>query len=329
MAITEHAGHRSEQLALDTLGILAGTDKSSIGWDYLRHYQRELSPFRDQQINLLEIGVAGGSSLQIWNQFFSLAEIIGIDITPECKRFAGGRIKVEIGSQVDPVFLDQVCDAYPPTVIIDDGSHRADHIRFSFEHLFPRLSHGGCYVVEDLHFHYSPPHAESWRGDATASPQEYFMSLANKVLAAEFGGSFSALPPQGILAAVDRIAILPRAIVIWKVSAVDLDSRVSRWETLANASQKDYNWTRLSRLLLDAGSFDRAEHAARMGLALNVHNVENHLSLAAVFERKGNLAAALSTLEEAGQRAGSNRELHQKVDWHLARLQRRSDSATR
>ena len=46
-------------------GALAGTDKSSSVswcWDYLRHYEELFRPFRDQPINLLEIGVASGAS---------------------------------------------------------------------------------------------------------------------------------------------------------------------------------------------------------------------------------------------------------------------------
>jgi hypothetical protein len=41
-------------------------------------------------------------------------------------------------------------------VVIDDGSHVADHARQSFEYHLPLLSPGGLYVIEDLHTSYLP-----------------------------------------------------------------------------------------------------------------------------------------------------------------------------
>jgi hypothetical protein len=39
-------------------------------------------------------------------------------------------------------------------IVIDDGSHRAADQRISFDTLFPLLSFGGLYMVEDLHASY-------------------------------------------------------------------------------------------------------------------------------------------------------------------------------
>jgi hypothetical protein len=38
----------------------------------------------------------------------------------------------------------------PPDVVIDDGSHVGDHVVQSFQILFPRMTEGGIYVIEDL-----------------------------------------------------------------------------------------------------------------------------------------------------------------------------------
>src|SRR5262245_25644812 len=43
-------------------------------------------------------------------------------------------------------------------VIIDDASHASHHQQISLACLFPRLSTGGLYFIEDLH--YQPPHLE-------------------------------------------------------------------------------------------------------------------------------------------------------------------------
>jgi hypothetical protein len=165
---------------LDIVGALENADKSScvrLSWDYLRHYEWMLTELRDAPINLIEIGVAGGPSMRIWRWFFSQAQIIGIDIDPNCKRHAGDRVQIEIGSQIDPVFLDRVCAENPPTVIVDDGSHIMEHMIFSFEHLFPKLLPGGIYIVEDF-WGFIGVDAMEQSTEAGQNAPEYFLQVA-------------------------------------------------------------------------------------------------------------------------------------------------------
>jgi Tetratricopeptide repeat len=142
---------------LDALGVLHGTDKSSsvsYAWDYLRHYEELFGKWRKSEINILEIGVAGASSLRMWLDFFEKARLVGIDIDRDCARFAGARVVIKIGSQENPGFLRGIAAEYPPTIVIDDGSHLAHHMIASFESLFPMLLPGGMYIFEDLAFHF-------------------------------------------------------------------------------------------------------------------------------------------------------------------------------
>ncbi len=41
-------------------------------------------------------------------------------------------------------------------IVLDDGSHVASHQRTSFSTLFPLLSEGGLYIIEDMHKAYWP-----------------------------------------------------------------------------------------------------------------------------------------------------------------------------
>jgi hypothetical protein len=83
------------------------------------------------------------------------AQIVGIDIVEACKGFEEDQIAVRIGSQADAGFLDSVLEEFgPPDVVLDDGSHVMSHIRATFEHLYPRMSSSGVYMVEDLHTAY-------------------------------------------------------------------------------------------------------------------------------------------------------------------------------
>lgn len=123
---------------------------------YFPIYERHFSPWRNKTLTFIEIGVFKGGSLEMWSRFFGpMATVIGIDINPECKRYESDNIHVRIGDQSDCSFLDSVMDEFGlPDIVLDDGSHRMEHIAASFHHLYPRLSKNGLYMVEDLHTAY-------------------------------------------------------------------------------------------------------------------------------------------------------------------------------
>jgi hypothetical protein len=124
---------------------------------YLEIYGHHLARFRNTRFRLLEIGVADGGSLTLWRKYFgSDATIFGIDISPRCAQFDKQAGNVRIGSQDDPQFLQSVVSEMGGIdVVIDDGSHIADHQRVTFRTLFPLLNANGVYICEDLHTAYS------------------------------------------------------------------------------------------------------------------------------------------------------------------------------
>ncbi|MFO1026679.1 MAG: hypothetical protein U1E70_16025 [Acetobacteraceae bacterium] len=132
----------TQDISLDLIGVREGTDKSSLDGDYLRHYERILGHLRDKPLQVLEIGVASGASLRVWSQFFRMGTFVGIDIGESCRTFANDRVTIEIGSQADAKFLNELAKRYQPDVIIDDGSHRSADIFLTFHHLFPTLRKG-------------------------------------------------------------------------------------------------------------------------------------------------------------------------------------------
>jgi hypothetical protein len=129
------------------------TGRQAYKWhQYLEAYDRHLNRFRGTQVRLLEIGVHKGGSLQIWRKYLGAdAVVFGIDIDESCRGLDGGEASVRIGSQADPVFLKQVvAEMGGVDVVLDDGSHIAEHQRASFTTLWPLLSPGGLYMCEDL-----------------------------------------------------------------------------------------------------------------------------------------------------------------------------------
>jgi hypothetical protein len=123
---------------------------------YFPIYERHLSDSRNKTITFLEIGVSKGGSLQMWSRFFGpLATIVGIDIDPSCKQHESDGVHVRLGDQSDPRFLNEIINEFgPPDIVLDDGSHRMDHILASFQFLYPKLPKTGLYIVEDLHTAY-------------------------------------------------------------------------------------------------------------------------------------------------------------------------------
>lgn len=182
----------TESISLNVIGILCGTDKSSVLQDYLRHYERIFADLRDEPINVIEIGVDQGASLAMLSRWVTQAVIVGVDNNPETSRYDTARTPVRIGSQDDAEFLRAVADEFPPRIVIDDGSHRADHNRITLEVMFPLVLPGGLYVIEDLYVHSGAP-AEYFRGTANGPPTDFINDLSSKIILKDSGIGDSAL----------------------------------------------------------------------------------------------------------------------------------------
>jgi len=127
---------------------------------YIPLYDKYFSRFRGTKVKMLEIGVADGGSLAMWRKYFGDDAIIyGIDINPACANSNGIDGQVRIGSQDDKRFIENVVKEMGGVdIVLDDGSHIMHHIKSSLATLFPHLSIGGIYFIEDLHTCYWPTH---------------------------------------------------------------------------------------------------------------------------------------------------------------------------
>lgn len=135
------------------------TGKVSDKWSsYLDYYDRSLSDLRNMPIRMLEIGVQNGGSLEIWGKFFKEAEmLVGCDIDSTCNllNYDDERISLVIGDICKSETIAEIfskSDSFD--LIIDDGSHTSSDIITTFLQLFPKVSDGGQYIIEDLHCSY-------------------------------------------------------------------------------------------------------------------------------------------------------------------------------
>ena len=122
-------------------------------WDhYFDIYERHFSKFKGKPVNILEVGVYSGGSLEMWRDYFgSASRIYGVDIQPACAAYESSSVKVFIGDQSDRRFwrdFKQQVDSLD--IVIDDGSHLPEHQIVTFEELLPHLRPGGIYLCEDI-----------------------------------------------------------------------------------------------------------------------------------------------------------------------------------
>jgi hypothetical protein len=153
--------HPDERTSKKTLAELyaAHQGKVSDKWSlYIEEYDRILGPCRQDAIQLLEIGVQNGGSLEMWAQFLRGAErLVGCDVNPDCARlrYDDPRIAIVVGD-ANTDATERAIAGYAPrlNIVIDDGSHQSSDIVRSFARYFPKLTDGGLFIIEDLHCSY-------------------------------------------------------------------------------------------------------------------------------------------------------------------------------
>lgn len=148
---------------------------------YLPFYDRLLSHLQGRKVSFLEIGVFKGGSVRMWREFFAPeARTTFIDINPACKALEIAGTEIRIGDQRDVAFLAAVANESGPfDLIVDDGGHRMDEQKVSFQTLWPHLKDGGLYIVEDTHTSYWPGFGGGFR--APESFVEFAKDLVDRM----------------------------------------------------------------------------------------------------------------------------------------------------
>jgi hypothetical protein len=124
----------------------------------IQDYDNYFYDFRNLPINILEIGIQNGGSLEVWAKYFKKSKlIIGADINRDCAnlKFKDSRINIitgDVNKQKTYNLIKKHADQFD--IIIDDGSHTSFDIIKSFSIYFQLLSNNGIYVIEDLHCSY-------------------------------------------------------------------------------------------------------------------------------------------------------------------------------
>jgi hypothetical protein len=137
-------------MTLQSIATNYPTDKIEHG--YIPHYAERLPA---QCRYLLEIGVAKGASALMWREYYPDCDIHLLDLFMDSNHVSTKWCRERFfvphrGDQSDLNVLSAIREQFE--IIVDDGSHRADHQLISFKHLFfNNLVSGGVYAIEDCH----------------------------------------------------------------------------------------------------------------------------------------------------------------------------------
>lgn len=136
-------------------GSFFGVDKIT-NHGYHRFYYDVLKHLCEKEFSMMEIGIEGFKSVDMWKRFFPKATIYGIDINKEYTD--NNRMFIYRADQSSRQQLQEVvqkmgsvrCD-----FINDDGSHVPEHQILTFNYFFSTLLNaGGIYIIEDIETSY-------------------------------------------------------------------------------------------------------------------------------------------------------------------------------
>jgi len=109
---------------------------------------------REAPLKILEVGTNKGSSLRMWAEYFKNAQVFGTDITRGYElpgMLEHPNITTDLVDQGDhTAMVEYGYHNGPWDIIIDDGSHRQDHIMITLGAMFQFVRPNGLFVIEDV-----------------------------------------------------------------------------------------------------------------------------------------------------------------------------------
>jgi cephalosporin hydroxylase len=116
---------------------------------YTQTYDELFYQFRNG-CTFMEIGLALGDSINLFDRYFEHSKIIGVDIsvvfTPEKYK---NDVTIIESDATKHEFLDLI-ENHTFDIIIDDGSHMENDQVATFELLKHKMNPGGIYIIEDI-----------------------------------------------------------------------------------------------------------------------------------------------------------------------------------
>ena len=139
----------------DLMRIWARSDLYSVKLShYFSIYSELLGKFRGQKCTLVEVGVLNGGGLVGWKDYLGeKAEIIGIDLNPNIKKFEKEGFRTFVGDQADINFWNSFYDEVGKVdILIDDGGHSSHQQISTLISALMHIKNEAILVFEDTQY---------------------------------------------------------------------------------------------------------------------------------------------------------------------------------
>jgi len=118
----------------------------------LDEYQRHFGDLAGRPLSIAEVGVQSGGSLLMWQAVLGKQiRLHGLDINPNCKKFAGDGVDITIGDQGSKAMWDAFYSkGIYLDILVDDGGHQPHQCLATLTAAFPNIHPGGYIAIEDI-----------------------------------------------------------------------------------------------------------------------------------------------------------------------------------
>ena len=121
---------------------------------YSKFYENSFFEFKNDNVNILEIGSFYGNASAAMFFYFRNANIFGADINPDMFNYTSKRMTSFFvnSSSISSIQKNIIDKKIEYKIIIEDASHMLKDQIISLFYLFPILESGGYFIVEELDF---------------------------------------------------------------------------------------------------------------------------------------------------------------------------------
>ena len=117
---------------------------------YMPVYDKLFENYRNNDINILEIGIQQGGSAYLWSKYFTKGSIFGVDIedSPKWLKDVSGVTTFKENAYSKEglnLFNDNMFD-----ILIDDGPHTLNSMKYVAKNYMCKMKRNGMLIIEDI-----------------------------------------------------------------------------------------------------------------------------------------------------------------------------------
>ena len=139
-------------MTFNEIGLSEDTDKAALvdrgSHHYGDLYELLFRGWRNEAIEILEIGVLDGGSIRAWRRYFPKSYVVAIDISDKVA-FDDPNIEFIHGDAYSDEVISKL-SGYTFDLMIDDADHRVENQTIFLQRYSPLLKPEGILIIEDV-----------------------------------------------------------------------------------------------------------------------------------------------------------------------------------